>query len=48
MTYNRDDYGVLRVYDEYSRIIAEVSDCGNMTKQELENLATEVYEERSK
>lgn len=48
MTYSIDDYGVLKVYDEYNRIVAEVSDCGNMTKQELEDLATEVYEERIK
>lgn len=48
MWYSIDDNGTLCVYDEYNRAIAEISDCKNMTKEKLEKLAFEVYEERSK
>lgn len=44
MEYNVDDYGVLRVYSG-NRIVAEVCDCGGMSRKEVARLASEVYDE---
>lgn len=46
MEYSINDDGVLSVFDEHGRIVAEISECEGMPERELEKLAQEVYNER--
>lgn len=44
ISYNIDDYGTLKIYiDEF--IHAEISDCGNMSEEEIKNLIDGVIKE---
>ena len=38
ITYSLDENNTLHIYDENNRIIADVSDCGNMDEIEIDKL----------
>ena len=43
--YDIDDYGTLRIYSSNGHLICSVSDCGDMTDDEVESLVDEILTE---